>query len=65
MRTINLDLPDTLHEQILALAEKHKVSINLIVATALAEKLLMLSTEVHPGGAQKKGFATTRNHQPA
>ena len=47
MVTINLMLPDALHEQVQELAGKNKVSINLLVATALAEKLLMRHTEEH------------------
>ena len=45
MSTINLTLPDALHERVQELADKNKVSINLFVATALADKLLMLRTE--------------------
>lgn len=45
MRTINLMLPDALHERAQDLAKKNRVSINLLVATALAEKVLILQTE--------------------
>jgi predicted transcriptional regulator len=45
MSTINLTLPDALHERVQELAGKNKVSIDLFVATALADKLLMLRTE--------------------
>jgi len=45
MRTINLVLPDALHERAQELADKNRVSINLLVASALAEKVLMLETE--------------------
>jgi len=48
MGTINLMLPDALHERVHELAGKNKVSINLLVATALAEKLLMLRSEKNP-----------------
>jgi len=48
MGTINLILPDALHERVRELADKNKVSINLLVATSLAEKLLMLRTEEYP-----------------
>ena len=47
MVTLNLMLPDALHERVQELAGKNKVSINLLVATALAEKLLMRRTEEH------------------
>ena len=57
MRTINLMLPDALHERILELAKKNKVSIDLLVAAALAEKLLMLRTEGHLGERSQKRHA--------
>ena len=45
MRTINLILPDALHERAQELAKNNRVSFNLLVATALAEKIMMLQTE--------------------
>lgn len=45
MYTINLELPDGLHERVQELAKKNNVSINLLVATALADKILMPSSE--------------------
>ena len=45
MRTIMLELSDELHERVQELATKNKVSINLLVATALSENILMPSTE--------------------
>ena len=47
MRTINLMLPDALHERILKMAKKNRVSLDLLVAAALAEKLLMLGSDGH------------------
>jgi hypothetical protein len=45
MRTINLLLPDALHERAQELAKSNKVSFNLLVATALAEKIMTFQTE--------------------
>lgn len=45
MSTIILELSDELHERVQELATKNKTSINLLVATALAEKILMPYTE--------------------
>jgi predicted transcriptional regulator len=45
MCRINLELPDGLHQRVQELAKKNKVSIDLLVATALADKLLMPGSE--------------------
>jgi len=45
MANIKLMLPDALHERVHELAKKNNVSINLFVATALAEKVSVLLTE--------------------
>ena len=45
MRKINLMLPDALHERAQELAKNNRVSFNLLVATALAEKIMMFQTE--------------------
>jgi len=37
MRTINLDIPDELHERVQELAKKNEVSINSLVTTALTD----------------------------
>lgn len=54
MRTINLMLPDALHERILKMAKKNRVSLDLLVAAALAEKLLMLGSDGHLGERSEK-----------
>ena len=54
MGTINLMLPDALHERVRELAGKNNVSINLLVATSLAEQLLMLHTEQNPAERSQK-----------
>jgi len=58
MRTISLMLPDALHEQAQELAKKNRVSIDLLVATALAEKLLMLRTEAYIAERSQKRHAS-------
>ena len=47
MHTINLELPDGLHERVLKLAERNQVSINLWVATALADRILTPRANMH------------------
>ena len=44
MITISLRLPDSLHETARELAKKDHVSINQLIATALAEKISALIT---------------------
>lgn len=44
MSTMSLRLPESLHEKARELAKKEGVSINQLVATALAEKLSALET---------------------
>jgi predicted transcriptional regulator len=41
MRTFTLDFPDALYERVQELAKKNEISINLLVATALADTILM------------------------
>lgn len=45
MSTISLRLPDSLHRQIRALADKESVSINQLITLAVAEKMSALMTE--------------------
>lgn len=44
MSSISLRLPESLHEQARELAEREGVSINSLIATALAEKMSALLT---------------------
>jgi hypothetical protein len=44
MSTMSLRLPESLHKKARELAEREGVSINQLVATALAEKLAALMT---------------------
>jgi hypothetical protein len=45
MSTISLRLPESLHKQARQLAQQENISINQLVATALAEKMSALMTE--------------------
>jgi hypothetical protein len=44
MSTLSLRLPESLHKQLKAVAERDGVSINQFIATAVAEKLSALMT---------------------
>lgn len=44
MSSISLRLPESLHRQARALAEREDISINQLIATALAEKMSALMT---------------------
>ena len=44
MSTLSLRLPESLHKQLKAVAERDSVSINQFIATAVAEKLSALMT---------------------
>ncbi len=45
MSTISLRLPESLHQQARQLAQHENISINQLVATALAEKMSALMTQ--------------------
>jgi hypothetical protein len=45
MSTLSLRLPDSLHETARTLAKQEHVSINQLIATAVAEKVSALMTE--------------------
>ncbi len=49
MSTINLRLPNSLHEAARQLAEKEEISLNQLITLALAEKLSALLTEDYLG----------------
>ena len=55
MSTITLRLPNSLHEQARQLAEKEQVSINQLIALALAEKVSALMTEEYLEERAKRG----------
>ena len=45
MSTLSVRLPDSLHARLKTLAKRERVSMNQLIATALAEKLSALDTE--------------------
>jgi len=55
MSTISLRLPESLHRQVRELAEREDVSINQLIATALAEKLSALLTGDYLADRAKRG----------
>jgi hypothetical protein len=44
MSSISLRLPESLHKQVRELAKRENISINQLIATALAEKMAALMT---------------------
>ena len=57
MGTVNLTLPDALHARVLELADKNGVSVNLFVATALADKISVLLTEEYLAEREHLNYA--------
>ncbi|WP_019675199.1 YlcI/YnfO family protein [Arsukibacterium perlucidum] len=55
MSTLSLRLPDSLHQQVKALAKKDGVSINQFVSSAVAEKMTALLTEEYLLARQQQG----------
>ena len=55
MSTISLRLPESLHKRVRELAKREDVSINQLIATALAEKLSALMTVEYLEGRAKRG----------
>jgi hypothetical protein len=54
MSTISLRLPDSLHQSLRDLAAKEQVSINQLIALAVAEKVSALATEDYLGVRAKR-----------
>ena len=55
MSTLNLRLPDSLHNQVRILAKQEGVSINQLLASAAAEKVAALMTEQYVEERAKHG----------
>lgn len=55
MSTLSLRLPDSLHETARSLAKREHVSVNQLIATALAEKVSALMTEDYLEERAKRG----------
>lgn len=55
MSTLSLRLPESLHKELKAVAEREGVSINQFIATAVAEKLSALMTADYLEGRAARG----------
>ena len=55
MSSISLRLPESLHRQARALAEREDISINQLIATALAAKMSALMTGEYPSERAARG----------
>jgi hypothetical protein len=55
MSTLSLRLPDSLHETARRVASQEHVSLNQLIATAVAEKLSALLTEDYLEGRTARG----------
>lgn len=55
MSTLSVRLPDSLHRRARDLARRDHVSVNQLVATALAEKIAALDTEEYLESRAAKG----------
>jgi len=68
MSSLSLRLPDSLHEAAKLAAKKDRVSVNQLIATALAEKLSALMTEEYleqrASRASKKKFKDIMSRVP-
>lgn len=72
MSTISLRLPESLHKRVRKLAEREDISINQLIATALAEKMSALLAGEYLEERAKKGsrkkfvqaLSKVRNSEP-
>jgi hypothetical protein len=55
MSTLHLNLPQSMHEQVEALAQKEGISINEFIMLAVAEKLATLATADYLAQRAKRG----------
>ena len=55
MSSISLRLPESLHKRARELAERENISINQLIATALAEKMSALLTAEYLGERARRG----------
>lgn len=55
MSTLSLRLPDSLHKRLAQLAEREGISINQMIASAVAEKMAALDTEELLGARAARG----------
>ena len=59
MSTMSLRLPDYLHKSARQLAKREHISVNQLVATALAEKISALATEEYLDALAAQGSRET------
>ena len=68
MSTMSLRLPESLHERAREIAKREGVSINQLIATALAEKLSALDTlqylEARAARGSREAFLEVLSHVP-
>ena len=68
MSTMSLRLPESLHERAREIAKREGVSINQLVATALAEKLSALDTidylEARAARGSRRGYLEALSRVP-
>ncbi len=62
MSSISLRLPDSLHKQARELAEREDISINQLIATALAEKMAALMASEYLGARAERGSRRKFDH---
>ncbi|BBD68806.1 CopG/DNA-binding domain-containing protein [Nostoc commune NIES-4072] len=55
MSNLSVQLPDSLYKSLQELAKQDGISIDQFVATAVAEKIAALTTEIYLGGLAKRG----------
>ena len=55
MSSINLRLPDSLHDQARKLAAREEISVDELIRLALAEKISALATEQYLGKRAARG----------
>ena len=55
MSTLNVQIPDSLYKNLQELAQRDKVSVEQMVATAISEKIAALMTESYLQERAKRG----------
>ncbi|MEH2363665.1 toxin-antitoxin system HicB family antitoxin [Nostoc sp.] len=55
MSNLSVQLPDSLYKSLQELAKQDGISIDQFVATAVAEKIAALTTEIYLGELAKRG----------
>ncbi len=55
MNTLNLRIPESIHNKLIEIAKKESISINQFISSAVAEKLSAFMTEEYIMKRAKKG----------